>query len=588
VGRITRGVVGLIAAVAAVFLIVGPAPAQGPDSVQAAANAGAKSAVASTSASSDTARVASGANSGSAPTDAEADADELEEPPGYPVRLGDRELFRILVSDRARTAEERAQSGSERLLKFARSHLPVDPMTIERSTDGVDVRFAGKVAFAVFEADAAAEGRSAEQMAKERAAVLRAAILEYREARSARSLLYGALIALLATLALWAALKLLGSLARRIRGTIQTWVAAREEKIRKHTMTVLQASHVLRGLNNLVGFVRGIVTLVLLYFYLYVVFGAFPYTKSVAHRLEGMIVGPIRTIGKSFLDALPGFIFIAIIVILTRAALRLLRFLFLEIEAGRIQIQGFYSEWAKPTYNLLRVLGLFFAVVVSYPYIPGSGSEAFKGVSLFLGLLLSLGSSSAVANVVAGFVLTYMRAFRVGDVVSMAESRGVVTQVTLLATHIRTPKNEIVTLPNATVLAAKVTNYSELARESGLILHTTVTVGYDAPWRQVHALLLEAAGRTSGVKKDPAPFVLQQELQQVQIAYQLNAYTDQPERMMRTYSELHKNIQDAFNEYGVQIMTPFYEGDKSEPLVVPKDKWYAPPAKKPGEPGADQ
>ena len=529
----------------------------------------------------DTTRAAGSAGSG-----ALLDGND-EQPAGYPLRLGEREVFRVLVGDKLRTAEERAQNGSERLAKFARGKALVDPITIEPVGGGADVLFAGKLAFVVSEADAKAEGRPAELLAKERAAQLRAAILEYREARGLRRLIVGALIAILATLGFWFAIRALGSIHGKTRGTIETWVAEREEKIRKRTMTVLQATHVLRALNSLAGGLRVVATVLLLYLYLYVVLGAFPWTRPIAHRLEGMIIGPLGVMGRSFLDALPGLVFVAIVVVITRYALHLLHFLFVEIEAGRIQIRGFYGEWAKPTYNLLRVLGLFFAVIVAYPYIPGSESEAFKGVSLFLGLLLSLGSSSAVANVVAGFVLTYMRAFRVGDIVNVADERGIVTQVTLLATHIRTPKNEIITIPNSTVLAARVTNYSTLAKDPGIIIHSVVTVGYDAPWRQVHALLLQAADRTAGIKKDPAPFVLQRELQQVQIAYEINAYIETPERFLKIYSELHQNIQDAFNEYGVQIMTPFYEGDKPAPLVVPKEKWYAAPAKKPSESGVD-
>jgi small-conductance mechanosensitive channel len=230
------------------------------------------------------------------------------------------------------------------------------------------------------------------------------------------------------------------------------------------------------------------------------------------------------------------------------------------------------------------VLVVFFAVVVCYPYIPGSDTEAFKGVSIFVGVLLSLGSTSAVSSLIAGFVLTYMRAFRVGDIIQVDADRGMVTEVTLLATRVRTPKNEIVTIPNAIVLSSRVTNYSRLAADPGLIVHATVTVGYDAPWRQVHALLLQAADRTAGLKKDPPPFVLQAGLEQVQVSYEINAYTDQPERMPRIYSDLRQNIQDAFNEYGVQIMTPFYEGDKDQPLIVPKEKWYAAPAKAPTGP----
>jgi small-conductance mechanosensitive channel len=520
------------------------------------------------------------------------DRDDLEsaedEQAGSPVMLGGRELWRVRASDRARSAEERARSGSERLLRFAREKRPVDPVRIERAHDGMDVHFGTVPFFTVFHVDSIAEGRDLEELARERAATARGAILEYRASRTTRRLIISCIIAVLATIGLILALRVIASLHRRVREAIERWVTAREENIRRRTMAVLRGAHVLLLLQTAVGLLRSALLLVVGYLYIYVVLAAFPWTAPVANNLESLIIGPLRTLGESFLAALPGLIFIAIVGVIVRYALQFLRFLYTEVDAERILIPGFYSEWAKPTYHIARVLVIFFALVICYPYIPGSDTEAFKGVSIFVGVLLSLGSTSAVANLVAGFVLTYMRAFRVGDIVRIGEEQGMATEVTLLATRLRTPKNVIVTIPNATVLGARITNYSTMARTQGLILNTKVTVGYDAPWRQVHALLLQAADRTPGIRKDPAPFVLQTGMEQVQVVYELNAYTDQADRMLRVYSDLHKNIQDAFNEYGVQIMTPFYEGDKEAPLVVPKEKWYAAPARAAGEPGADQ
>jgi small-conductance mechanosensitive channel len=513
---------------------------------------------------------------------------EAEEPAGFPVMLGGQELWRVRAADRARSAEERARSGSERLLKFAREKRPVDPVRIERAHDGADVYFGTLPFFTVFNADSVAEGRGLVELAQERAGTARGAILEYRESRTTKRLIISCVIAVLATIGLFLALRVIASLHRRAREAIERWVTAREENIRKRTMSVLRGTHVQILLQTIVGLLRSALLLVVVYIYVYVVLSAFPWTAPVAHNLENLLIGPLRTLGGSLLHALPGLIFIAIVGVIVRYALQFLRFLYAEIDAERIQIPGFYSEWAKPTYHIVRVLAIFFALVICYPYIPGSDTEAFKGVSIFVGVLLSLGSTSAIANLVAGFVLTYMRAFRVGDIVKIGDEQGMVAEVTLLATRLRTPKNVIVTVPNATVLSERITNYSTLARTQGLVLHTKVSVGYNAPWRQVHALLLQAADRTPGIRKDPTPFVLQSGMEQVQVAYELNAYTDQADRMLRVYSDLHQNIQDAFNEYGVQIMTPYYEGDKEAPLVVPKEKWYAAPAKKPGEPSGDQ
>jgi small-conductance mechanosensitive channel len=254
---------------------------------------------------------------------------------------------------------------------------------------------------------------------------------------------------------------------------------------------------------------------------------------------------------------------------------------FKQVEQSTITITGFYPEWAKPTDKLLTFLTVAFAVIVAFPYIPGSDSPAFKGVSIFIGVLFSLGSQSAVSNIIGGLVMTYRRAFRVGDRIKIADIIGDVTEIKLQQTHIRTIKNEDVIVPNSTILNSNITNYSSLAREKGLILHTAVTIGYDAPWRQVHAMLLMAAGRTEGLQHEPPPFVLQTSLDDFYVRYELNVYTDAPQDMVQIYSELHKNIQDCFNEYGVQIMSPHYLGDPTNAKIVPQDKWYAPPATPP-------
>jgi small-conductance mechanosensitive channel len=234
-----------------------------------------------------------------------------------------------------------------------------------------------------------------------------------------------------------------------------------------------------------------------------------------------------------------------------------------------------------PTFRILRLLVIAFAVVVAYPHVPGSQSEAFKGVSILLGVIFSLGSSSAVANFIAGYTMIYRRAYKVGDRIMINDVMGDVTEMRLQVTHLRSVKNEEITVPNSTILNSTVTNFSRLARERGLILHTIVGVGYEAPWRQVEAMLLEAAARTPGLLREPAPFVLQRSLDDFAVKYELNVYCDKPQESLNLYAALHRNILDLFNEHGVQIMTPAYESDPESLKVVPKDQWYAPPAEPP-------
>jgi small-conductance mechanosensitive channel len=289
--------------------------------------------------------------------------------------------------------------------------------------------------------------------------------------------------------------------------------------------------------------------------------------------------------GGGILDRIPDLLFLAVLFVLTRYTLRGLHLVLGAVERGEIALRGFEREWAEPTYKLLRIGVVMLALVVAYPYIPGSGTDAFKGLSIFVGVLLSLGSSSAIANVIAGYTMTYRRAFKVGDRVRIGDTMGDVTEMRLQVTHLRTIKNEEVVVPNSAILGSAIVNYSSLARQGGLILHTRVGIGYETPWRQVEAMLLTAADRTPGLMKTPPPFIRQLALGDFAVTYELNVYTDDAQAMGAIYTGLHRNVLDVFNEYGVQIMTPAYEGDPEVPKVVPRERWFDAPAK-PVEPDA--
>jgi small-conductance mechanosensitive channel len=257
----------------------------------------------------------------------------------------------------------------------------------------------------------------------------------------------------------------------------------------------------------------------------------------------------------------------------------LARLFFDAVARGSVTLDGFDREWAQPTYKIVRAAIIALALIVAYPYVPGSQSDAFKGVSLFLGVVLSLGSSSAIANIIAGYMMTYRRAFRIGDRVKIGQFIGDVIEFRLQVTHLRSFKNEEIIVPNSQILTSEVLNYSSIARTKGLILHTEVGIGYETPWRQVEAMLLVAADRTPGLLSDPRPFVWLKKLGDFAVTYELNAYCRDVHAMGRLYTALHRNILDVFNEYGVQIMTPAYENDPQTPKVVARQDWYAPPAR---------
>ena len=285
-------------------------------------------------------------------------------------------------------------------------------------------------------------------------------------------------------------------------------------------------------------------------------FSFFPATRAVADRLLQVVLDPLRDAALAVALYLPNILNIVIIVVITWRGLILLRAFFAALGRGRIKIRGFYPDWARPTYQLLRVFIVAFAVVLVWPYLPNSDSRAFQGVAAFLGLLVTFGSAGAVSNVVSGVVMVYMRPFAVGDRVRIADTMGDVEERGILVTRVRTPKNVVITIPNAQVLGSHLINYSRVAQDSGVVLHTSVTIGYDVPWPRVHEALLAAAREVDGILDEPGPFVLQTALGDFTVSYELNAYTKQPERMGGLYSDLHKQIQVAFAAAEIEITSP--------------------------------
>jgi small-conductance mechanosensitive channel len=328
--------------------------------------------------------------------------------------------------------------------------------------------------------------------------------------------------------------------------------------------------------------VRVAIVVILLFYYVPLVFSFFPWTQNFASTLFSYVVAPVKQVWDALIGYIPNLFYIAVIVAVIYYLLKFVRLFFDGIARGTLQFRGFHTEWADPTYKIARFLVLVFALILIFPYLPGSSSAAFRGVSVFLGVLLSFGSAGAIGNVIAGVVITYMRPFRVGDRVKISDTTGDVIERTLLVTRVRTIKQVDITIPNAMVLASHIINYSSTAKEGGVILHTGISISYDVPWKQVHQLLIDAANRTGGLMKEPAPFVFQTSLDDFYVSYELNVYTETPASMARIYSELHQHIQDTFNEAGVEIMSPHYGAMRDgNQVAIPTDylpKTYEAPA----------
>ncbi|NJO02495.1 MAG: mechanosensitive ion channel family protein [Bacteroidia bacterium] len=313
--------------------------------------------------------------------------------------------------------------------------------------------------------------------------------------------------------------------------------------------------------------------LLMLYLALPVIFSIFPATRGIADQLLEYVLNPLKAIGVSIINYIPNLFVILIIYLCTRYTIRLVKFIAQEIESGKLVIHGFYPDWARPTYNIIRVIAYAFMFVMIFPYLPNSDSQVFQGVTVFIGILFSLGSSSAISNMVAGIVLTYMRPFKLGDRVQIGDLVGDVMERNLLITRIRTIKNEEITIPNSSILNGHTINFTS---SSQLILHSTVTIGYDVPWRQVHELLIRAAQMTEGALAEPKPFVLQTSLDDFYVSYQINLYSNYAQSIPETYSDLHQHIQDLFNEAGVEILSPHYRAARDGNQVTIPDN-YLPP-----------
>jgi small-conductance mechanosensitive channel len=390
------------------------------------------------------------------------------------------------------------------------------------------------------------------------------------------------ILTLVVTAALALILRVIGKVFPKVYAKLDSWRGTRIRSFYVQNVEILPSNRTTDALIALTKYIHVAVVLVLIYFYISLVFSFFPVTEALAARLFDYAVSAFDAVWKAFVAYLPSLFLIALIVLVTRYVIKFVRFIFSEVERGALTIPGFYSDWAGPTFKIARLLIMVLAAVMIFPYLPGSATPAFQGITIFLGFLFSLGSTAVVANVVAGIVLTYMRAFDVGDRVRIADTVGDVIDKTLLITRVRTIKNVDIPIPNAMVLGSHIVNFSSSAQGSGLILHTTVTIGYNVPWRKVHEPLIAAARATQHILEDPPPFVLQTSLDDFYVSYELNASTREPNKMAVIYSELFQNIQDRFNQAGIEILSPRYTALRDGHHTTVSEEYlpetYKPPA----------
>ena len=492
---------------------------------------------------------------------------------GIPVVADGDTLFYLFTKRGGYTPQQRAQMTGMAVEELGkRFNLRPDSVSIDHSDIVSDLMYGNKVLLSLTDQDALWEGVSRDSLAKERRENVVTKLHEMKAEHSIWRMVRRILYFVLVIVGQYLLFRLTNWLFRKVKARI---LRLKDTKIKPVSIQGYELLDTQKQANLLVFLAsvgRYILMALQLLFTVPLIFIIFPQTEGLAYRLLGYIWNPIRSIFVSIVDYIPKLFTIIVIRYAVKYLVRLVLYLAREVEVGRLKINGFYSDWAMPTFHIIRFLLYAFMIAMIYPYLPGASSGVFQGISVFVGLIVSLGSSTVIGNIIAGLVITYMRPFKMGDRIKLNDTIGNIIEKTPLVTRIRTPKNEVVTVPNSFIMSSHTVNYSTSAREYGLIIHTEVSIGYDVPWRRVNPLLIEAALNTPGVVDDPRPFVLETSLSDWYPVYQINAYIKDANRMSQIYSDLYQNIQDKFNEAGIEIMSPHYMAvrDGNE-TTIPKD-----------------
>ncbi|MFN9176367.1 MAG: mechanosensitive ion channel family protein [Synechocystis sp.] len=477
--------------------------------------------------------------------------------------LDGQPLFFVRRGIASFSAAERANAVSRRIERIAQNNaIALEDLKVKQSPYDKSFYLGAdqEVILTVTELDAKAYYSTPEALTQQALQKIKVAIAQYRQARKPDQLLKNITYTVLASFAFLilslAIIKISGKLFPFIRRLIES----RTPSIKIQNVEILPSSKI--GLFWLLVLqkIRLFILILLLFCYAAFILRLFPWTRVFGESILGYFFQSLELVFSAIGTYLPNFFIVAIIFFITYYLIRLIKPFFTAIELGNLVVPGFYADWAQPTYNLVLVLFIAIATIIAFPYLPGFDSPAFRGISVFLGLLFSLGSTSAIANVIGGIILIYTRAFRIGDHIQVGDVIGDLIEKNFLVIRIRTPTNQIITIPNSSLLNSNVINFSISSREldSHLILQTTITLGYDVPWQKVYATLIKAALNTEHILKEPAPFVLQTSLDNFYVSYQLNAYTDNPNVMVLIYSELHQNIQDECNEVEIEILSPSF------------------------------
>jgi small-conductance mechanosensitive channel len=487
---------------------------------------------------------------------------------GVKVVIDRDTLFELYATRGGLTPQKRAENTAEAIRKIGTDYsLRPDSVYIIDSEYTSDIMYGDKVVISITDQDGLWQNTSKEDLARRYLPLISNKIQDIKKEHSIWVVVKRVFLFLVILVVQYFLFKLTSYLFRKLRRRI---IRLKQTKLKPISvrdyefLNTHKQGMVLIFLSNLL---KWVTMLIQLAFSIPMLFAIFPQTESLALRLFSYVLEPIKMILKSIVEYIPNLFIILIITFCIRYIIMGIQYIANEIKAEKLKITGFYPDWAQPTFNIIRFLLYAFMIAMIYPYLPGSDSGVFQGISVFVGLIISLGSSTVIGNIIAGFVITYMRPFKLGDRIKLNDTVGNVIEKTPLVTRIRTPKNEVVTIPNSFMMSSHTTNYSESARQYGLIIHTNVTFGYEVNWQQIHELLIQAALETPGVSSHPKPFVLDTELHDYYTVYQINAYIKDANKLSQIYSDLHQKVIDKSNEAGLELMSPHYfaqrDGNKS-------------------------
>jgi len=522
-----------------------------------------------------------------------ARADTPEVPPSTvreraPVVIANRTVISLAGPIAGYSAHERAAASIERIERVLDNDKKA-PVTTQPSPDGTQVMVGGKPAFLVTGADIDAQiGETTENVAREAAKRLESAIAEYAEQRTPRYILAAAGWIALATLLVAGLLRLIFFVDHRLGQRLSQLSAAHAQAVHVSGVTVFDPAHVQALTRRIVRILAWVLALLAVYGWLTFTFTRIPYTRPWGEHLEGGLLAILVDAALRAVAAVPGLVVAVLIILIARVLSRLAGVFFDRVEQGRITVGGLDRDTALPTKRITTVVIWLFALALAYPYLPGAQTDAFKGLSVLVGLMVSIGAAGIVGQAASGLILMYTRTLRAGEFVRIGDTEGNVAAIGLFTTSIRTGLGEEVLMPNSLILQNATRNYSRSVSGPGCVIDTVVTIGYSTPWRQVHAMLLEATRRLPDIATAPAPFVRQTALSDFYVEYRLVALTTVESALQRAdvLNRLHATIQDVFNEHDVQIMSPHYMTDPAHPQVVPMARWFDTPAQPPGSPEA--